>query len=113
MATSFLMRIERGVRQGRDRVIKAKELAPPTLAALLIAPVVASALFYVWTHVAAIRLGYQMSAAGEEHRLLLEENRALRVEVSSLKAPERLKQLAIKHRLAPPRSQQVIRLEPR
>jgi cell division protein FtsL len=83
-------------------------------AALLIAPVVAAGLFYVWTRVATLRLGYELSKAGEAHQALIEQNRGLRIEAASLKAPDRLARLAHdKYRLEPPRASQVIKLEPR
>ncbi|MCC7381849.1 MAG: hypothetical protein IT384_08475 [Deltaproteobacteria bacterium] len=118
MALSLLSRVERGVREGKTHLRKvesavktsANELGPLMLALLLISPVVAAALFYVWAHVATVRLGFALSESGEVHRTLLEENRALRIEVATLKAPERLKQLGMEYRLAPPVSSQIIRV---
>ena len=44
------------------------------------------------------------------HRALIEENRALRVEVASLKDPKRLAALATeKYGLAPPKASQIIK----
>jgi cell division protein FtsL len=103
-------------RSGADKA-KRLEKSPPAaitpvlLSVLFVAPVVAAGIFYVWSQVAAVRLGYEMSTASERHRALLEENRALRIEVASLRAPERLQQLAQQYRLAPPRSEQIVRLE--
>ncbi len=84
----------------------------PLAVALLVAlPVVLAALFHVWTKVTTVRLGYALSRAGNTHKRILEKNRALRVEVAALKAPERLKELAQAHyKLAPPKSEQVVRL---
>lgn len=89
----------------------AKELSPLVQAVALVVPVVCAALFYVWSHVATVRLGFDLSRAGETHRALLEENRALRVEVASLKAPERLKEIAAKTGLQAPRADQIVRIE--
>lgn len=89
-------------------------LAPTSLgrAALVVAPLVASALFYVWAEATTLRMGYLLSQASEAHRSLLEENRGLRVEVAALRSPERLKMLAEeRYLLAAPRSEQVVRLE--
>lgn len=79
---------------------------------LIVAPVLAAALFYVWAEVTTVRMGYMMSQASDAHRVLLEENRGLRIEVAALRAPERLERLAIeRYKLEPPKSEQVIRLE--
>ena len=70
---------------------------------------VAAALFYVWTQVAAVRLGYELSAAATVHKSLGEENRGLRIEVASLKSTDRLRALATdKYKLHPPTPGQVI-----
>ena len=122
MSASMLGRAARGVQEGRTHLLRARsamksaagDLAPIITALLLVAPVVAAALFYVWTRVSTVRLGYDLSRAGEMNRRLNEENRGLRIEVASLKAPERLKQLAeTQYHLAPPRTQQVVRMESR
>ena len=88
------------------------ELSPIITAVLLLAPVVAAALFYVWTQVAAVRLGYELSAAASAHKSLGEENRGLRIEVASLKSTDRLRALAAsKYNLHPPAAGQVIVLK--
>lgn len=118
MALSILTRVEREIRGGKSHIARARgaieqavSTVSPTVAAILMAvPVVLAALFYVWTHVASVRLGYEISRAGEAHRALIEENRALRVEVASLKDPKRLAALATeKYGLAPPQPSQIIK----
>jgi hypothetical protein len=90
----------------------AGDLGPVLVAALLVAPVVAAGLFYVWTRVATLRLGYELSRAGAVHRTLIEHNRGLRIEAASLKAPDRLARLGReKYRLEPPRPSQVLRVD--
>lgn len=115
MSTSIL---EHNIRDGKTHFARAKDVVDravgqlsPTVSAILMAvPVVLAALFYVWTHVASVRLGYEISRAGEAHRALIEENRALRVEVASLKDPKRLAALATeKYGLAPPKPSQIIK----
>lgn len=87
------------------------ELGPLGTSVTVAIPVVLAALFYVWTQVTTVRLGYELSKAAKAHQRLLEENRGLRIEVAALKAPERLQRLAkIHHGLAPPRTEQVIEL---
>src|SRR5205085_8767377 len=86
-------------------------LGPIGLAFGLAVPVVLAALFYVWAEITTVRLGYLLSHAGDAHRVLLEENRGLRIEVAALKAPERLKRLAKDYAFEPPKTEQVVRLE--
>lgn len=86
-------------------------LGPIGNAIVIAAPMVGAALFYVWAEITTVRLGYALSQAGEAHRVLLEENRGLRIEAAALRAPERLKRLAEeRYRLEPPRSEQVVRI---
>lgn len=70
---------------------------------LLLAPVVGAALFVVWTRVETLRLGYRLAEEAELHQRLLEQNRGLQVEVGALKSPERLRRLAEKAGMGPPR----------
>lgn len=82
-----------------------------TRAVVVVTPAVAAALFYVWAQVTTVRLGYALSEASDTHRVLIEENRGLRIEVAALRAPERLERLAAeRYQLEPPRTEQVIRL---
>lgn len=90
----------------------ATDLAPVLTALMLAVPVVLAGLFFVWTRVVTLRLGYQISQASEVHHRLLEENRGLRIESAALRAPARLEKLAAERfGLAPPRPEQIIRLE--
>lgn len=95
---------------GLDRLWALIDMGPIGVVLVLVLPLVAAALFYVWAEVTTLRLGYQLSQAGEAHRALLEENRGLRVEVAALRAPERLKRLAADYGLEPPRTEQVVRV---
>ena len=89
-------------------------LTPVGTSVVLIAPVLGAALFYVWTHVTTVQLGYTLSQAADTHRGLLETNRSLRVEVAALRAPERLKELGrSRFKLAAPDTQQILRLDER
>lgn len=92
-------------------VLGLHRLGPVGTAVLVAAPVVAAALFYVWTHVHTVRLGYALSKAGDQHQKLVEEKRTLELDVAALKAPERLETMAKKYELAPPKPEQVIRVD--
>lgn len=86
-------------------------IGPLGVALFVAAPVVAAALFYVWTHITTVRLGYALSEAGETHRRLNERNRSLRIEAATLRSLDRLEKLAKERfELAPPRTEQVVRV---
>lgn len=89
-------------------------LGPLEQSVLVAAPVIAASLFYVWTQVTTVQLGYALSKASEVHEALLEENRSLRIETATLRAPDRLKKLArTRFGHKNPRSSHVIRLKGR
>lgn len=91
-----------------------QHVEPPPLAAsvVLALPVAMAAIFFVWTRLSTVQLGYALSEAGAEHHALLETQRALRVELAALRAPERLQLLGRRDfGLGPPASGQVVYLE--
>lgn len=92
-------------------VIGLDRLGPVGTAMLVAAPVTAAALFYVWTHIESVRLGYALSEAGAAHEQIVERNRALKLDVAALKAPERLERMAEKYGLQAPRPEQIIRID--
>ncbi len=93
---------------------RARTLGPLGNAVLIAAPVVAAALFYVWTHITTVALGYALSDAGASHKKLLERNRALRIEAAALRSPDRLQRLAKERfNLSPPKTEQVVRVATR
>jgi cell division protein FtsL len=107
-------------RRGRPAAQRAKkvvheaasDLAPVLTAVMLAIPIVLAGLFFVWTRVVTVRLGYEISRASDDHHRLLEENRGLRIESAALKAPARLQEIAVQgRRLVPPRPEQIIRLD--
>ena len=88
-----------------------ENLSPLSLTVLFLLPIVAAALFNVWIHVATIHLGYELSAEARIHETLVEKNRGIRVEIATLKSPDRLKQLAAEtYKMGPPKPGQVIRV---
>jgi len=78
---------------------------------ILVAALVAvgCSLFYVWSQHQIISLGYETSEAAREEQVLLQENKRLRLELASLKAPGRIERMA-QHDLGlvPPQKEQLI-----
>lgn len=65
-----------------------------TIALLIITAILLIA--YVWTRLKAIELSYKYSKLSMQERSLIQKNSQLRLELASLKAPERLTKLALK-----------------
>ena len=95
----------RRVRRGRVRF----DPGPLVIAFVAVAPVTAAAVFFVWSRITTVQLGYALSNAAASHQRLLEENRALRLEVAALRATARLERLAREvYQLGPPGPDQVV-----
>ncbi|MEO1172585.1 MAG: hypothetical protein AAFX94_11135 [Myxococcota bacterium] len=69
--------------------------------------VVAACLFRVWIHQSVIAAGYAISQARGEARELTKEKKALEVELTSLRSPDRLKNEAPSLGLVPMAPQQL------
>jgi cell division protein FtsL len=66
-------------------------------------------LFYVWSRIQVIRLGYEISNALKEERALTEANKKVRVEIATLKSYARIEKFAMEElKMAKPKPEQVI-----
>ncbi len=65
------------------------------------------ALAYVGTRVQVVETGYRVSHLEKLHEKLAEENQALKVEVATLRSPQRLETIAAGVGLKRPRQEQV------
>ncbi len=74
--------------------VKARGRANGLLAFCIIAALIAGSLFYVWSRVLVINLGYDLSEAMEVHRKLVQENKKLHIEVALLKSLARIERIA-------------------
>jgi cell division protein FtsL len=76
---------------------------------LLLLFLIGGSLFYVWSRIQVIQLGYEISNAMKEERALTENNKKLRVEIAALKSYARIEKLATEElRMAKPKPDQVI-----
>jgi cell division protein FtsL len=75
---------------------KAKERggARGFLAFCIIAALIAGSLFYVWSRVLVINLGYDLSEAMEVHWKLAGDNKKLQIEIATLKSLTRIERIA-------------------
>jgi len=69
-------------------------------------------MLYAWQHFSAIEYGYKIEAAKTQREALSESNRELRLELASLRDPERIDAIARKMGLQTPQVGQVVRMDP-
>jgi cell division protein FtsL len=79
------------------------------LFSLLLFFFIGGSLFYVWSRIQVIRLGYEISSALKEEKALTEANKRLRLEIATLKSYARIERFAVEElRMAKPKPEQVI-----
>ena len=66
---------------------------------------------YTWQHFKAVEYGYKVESMRVQRDGLLEENRALRLEDASLRAPDRIDKLARDFGMQPPQAGQIMRMD--
>lgn len=75
----------------------------------IIAIIISVLLFYTWSRVQAVRIGYEIFNANSEMRKLDQENKELILEIASLKSPKKIEKIAREElRLIPPKDEQII-----
>ena len=76
---------------------------------LLLILLMGGSLFYVWSRIQVIQLGYEISSALKEGRGLTETNKKLRIEIAALKSYDRIERIATEELgMAKPKPDQVI-----
>ena len=74
--------------------VKARGRVSRLLALCIIAALLAGSLFYVWSRVLVINLGYDLSEAMDRHWMLVQENKKLHIEIALLKSLARIEGIA-------------------
>jgi cell division protein FtsL len=70
---------------------------------------IGGSLFYVWSRIQVIQVGYEISNSLKEERALTEANKKLRLEIATLKSYARIEKLAMEElRMVKPKPEQVI-----
>jgi cell division protein FtsL len=70
---------------------------------------IGGSLFYVWSRIQVIQLGYEISNALKEERTLTEGNKKLRLEIATLKSYARIEKFALEElNMSKPKPDQVI-----
>jgi cell division protein FtsL len=62
---------------------------------LLMLFLIGGSLFHVWSRIQVIHLGYEISSALKEERMLTETNKKLRLEIATLKSYGRIENIAV------------------
>ncbi len=76
---------------------------------ILLLFLIGGSLFYVWSRIQVIQLGYEISNALKEERALAESNKRLRLEIATLKSYTRIEKFAVEElRMTKPKPDQVI-----
>lgn len=95
---------------GRARSSEANRgdgLVSAVLSVLVI--VISVLLFYTWSRVQVVRIGYEIFNANSEMRKLDQENKELILEIATLKSPKRIERIAREElNLLPPKEEQII-----
>jgi cell division protein FtsL len=109
----------KAMNQNRDRILwtgedskvrpKGIKLNLLILFTLLMLFFIGGSLFYVWSRIQVIQIGYEISNAMKEERALTEANKKLRLEIATLKSYVRIEKLAVEElRMVKPKPEQVI-----
>lgn len=70
---------------------------------------IGGSLFYVWSRIQVIQLGYEISSTLKEGKALTEANKRLRLEVAALKSYARIEKIAVEElKMIKPKPGQVI-----
>jgi cell division protein FtsL len=70
---------------------------------------IGGSLFYVWSRIQVIQLGYEISSTLKEGKALTETNKRLRLEVAALKSYARIEKIAVEElKMLKPKPDQVI-----
>lgn len=95
---------------GRARVSERKEgdgLVSAVLFTIII--LISAVLFYTWSRVQFVKIGYEIFNANSEMRRLDQENKELILEIATLKSPKRIERIAREElKLLPPKGEQII-----
>jgi cell division protein FtsL len=82
---------------------------PILLSLVLLLFLIGGSLFYVWSRIQVIQLGYEISNALKEEGALAELNKRLRLEIATLKSYTRIEKFAVEElRMTKPKPDQVI-----
>ncbi|MBI3753344.1 MAG: cell division protein FtsL [Deltaproteobacteria bacterium] len=105
----FSSPVNAAARQGVKQKIRASGRGSLFAAINIIIVILLFTLFYLWSRLAVISLGYEIAKADQERAALMADNKKLKLEILSLKSPQRIEAIAMsKLGLVYPKGEQVI-----
>lgn len=91
------------------QMVKQKNAAPLFADVKVIMLVLLFTVFYLWSRLEVVSLGYEIAKANKERGGIMDDNRRLKLEILSLKSPQRIEAIAIDRLdLVYPKGEQVI-----
>ena len=92
--------------------VRRKSLKDPNLffpILVFLVAIILTLLFFLWSRLETVKLGYEISRENKKTIELLDENKSLRLQVVNLKSPERIERLARERiGLVYPRERQIV-----
>ena len=114
MRLPLLGKIAGWIKTGLGRVVGIARMRPgisrsaALMAVLLSITVLFVGLFYVWTRMQIVQVGYEISALKSKSRDLKNRKRELELEIASLQSPRELEKKALKLGLVSPAMRSVV-----
>lgn len=100
---------------GHQRIKERRDIKNPGFllsAIMVITIIVLVVLFYLWSRLLTINLGYEISKAEKDRKELIRENEVLKLDIATLKSPVRIEGIANGELgLVYPNQKQVIRIK--
>lgn len=100
---------------GHQRIKERRDLKNPGFlfsTIIVITIIVMVVLFYLWSRLLTVNIGYEISRAEKEGKELIRENEMLKLDIATLKAPARIEGIAKNELgLIYPSQRQVIRIK--
>ncbi len=95
-----------------DGRINTKDSSTIGISLIVASVLIFSSLFYVWSQVKIVNLGYEISQSNKEKNELLQLNKKLKLEIASLTSPYHVEDIAKKElRLTSPKANQLVVLK--
>lgn len=100
---------------GHQRIKERRDIKNPAFlfsAIMVITIIVLVVLFYLWSRLLTINLGYEISKAEKDRKELIRENEVLKLDIATFKSPLRIEGIANGELgLVYPNQKQVIRIK--
>ncbi|MDY7030788.1 MAG: cell division protein FtsL [Thermodesulfobacteriota bacterium] len=91
------------------KLMKTRNSSVMVMSLIIAAIMISCSLFYVWSHIQVVNIGYEISQANKERRKLLQLNKSLKLEIATLKSLHYVESIAKRDlRLMSPKPDQLV-----